>query len=174
MPAPCPLGQETRQGLACEGESFMRVNDAILGLIAIILGIVVFVHVQSFPSQGDGHPGPSLFPSLLSGLFAVAGCVLIAQGLRIKNQPWFQRLPELDARGIGNIVMTLLAIVFYILASETLGFLLTSFIIMFSLMVMLKAKALHALPVATAMTLFIYLVFNKGLLVPLPRGLVFF
>ena len=153
----------------------MRVNDAVLGLLAILLGIVVFVHVQSFPTQGDGHPGPSLFPSVLSVLFMIAGAVLIAQGLRCRaDQPWCQKLPELDARGIGNILLTLLAIVFYILVSERLGFLLTSFCVMFGLMVMLKARPLLALPVAAAMTLFIYLVFNKGLLVPLPRGLISF
>ena len=150
----------------------MRVNDAIIGLIAIVLSIAVFIHVQSFPLN-EGYPGPSLFPMVLSVLLCIAGIVLVVKGLKSK-QPWFQRLPQLDLRGCCNILMTIVAILFYINASETLGFLITSFIVMFGMMILLRAKPWIALPVAVGMTLFIYLVFSKGLLVPLPRGLLAF
>lgn len=151
----------------------MRVNDAVIGLCMILLGIVVFIHVQSFPTQGDGHAGPSLFPSVLGILFVVAGFVLVRQGIRSKA-PLFTRLPELDAHGIGNIALTLGAIVFYILVSEKLGFLLTSFTVMIVMMLMLKARFATALPVAIGTTLCIYAIFNKMLLVPLPRGILSF
>ncbi len=153
----------------------MRVNDAIIGLIVILVGIIVFVHVQSFPLQEGGKPGPALFPMVLAGLFVIAGISLIIQERRRgEHAPWFERLPGLNARGIGNILITLLAIVFYILVSESIGFLLTSFIIMVCLMVLLKAEIKYAIPVAAVMTVFIYLVFHKGLLVPLPRGYIYF
>ena len=153
----------------------MRLNDAIIGLIAIVVGIGVLVHVQTFPLQEGGRPGPSLFPSVLAGLFMIAGVYLFITGRReCKDEPWCTKLPGLNARGIGNIIITLLAIVFYILVSETLGFLLTSFIIMVGLMIMLKAKIKYAIPVAVVMTVFAYLVFHKGLLVPLPRGYLYF
>lgn len=151
----------------------MRVNDAVIGMLVIILGISVYIHVQSFPFQGDGHPGPSLFPSVLAILFCVVGVILIYQGVKSK-QVMFAIIPGLTAKGIGNIVVTLIAILFYVFTSEKLGFLLTSFIIMLSLMFILKAKPIHALPVAVGMTLFIYCVFNKILLVPLPQGIIYF
>ena len=152
----------------------MRVNDAVIGLIAILVGIVVFWHVQSFPGQPGGHPGPSLFPSILSALMIIVGCVLIAQGRRQTDQPWFQLLPELNARGIGNIVVTLLAIIFYIAVSDKLGFLLTSFCIMVGMMLLLKTRVIIAMPVAAGTTLGIYAIFHKMLMVPLPRGIFAF
>jgi putative tricarboxylic transport membrane protein len=150
----------------------MRVNDAVIGLIAILVGIGVFWHVQTFPSQG-GHPGPALFPGILAVLMIGAGIALIVKGLRAK-QPWFQVPPELDSRGVGNIVAALAGVAFYIIASETLGFLVTASCIMFCLMLLLKARAVQALPVALCMAVFLYALFNKGLLVPLPRGLIAF
>ncbi len=112
----------------------MRVNDAIIGLIAIVIGLAVLIHVQSFPAQAGGRPGPALFPSGLSVLFIISGIVLILQErCKSEHQPWFERLPELNVKGIGNILVTLLAVVFYIFVSETIGFLLTSFIVMIAL-----------------------------------------
>ena len=153
----------------------MRMNDAIIGVIAILVGIGVLVHVQTFPGQENGQPGPALFPSALAGLFIISGIVLIFQESRKKeHSPLFERLPELNARGISNILVTLAGIAIYILISETVGFLLTSFGIMVSLMLMLKAKIRHAIPVAAFTTVMIYIIFNKGLMVPLPRGYLYF
>ena len=149
----------------------MRVNDAVIGIFVILIGIVVFFHVQSFPAQEGGHPGPALFPSVLAVLMIVAGCVIIPGGLK-SRAPIAQRLEGLDAKGITNIVMVLAAIVFYILVSETIGFLLTSVIVMTGLMFVLKANIKMAVPVAIITTLCIYGIFNKLLMVPLPRGLI--
>lgn len=151
----------------------MRCNDLVLGLLAILIGTIVYIHSQSFPPMTDGHPGPGLFPSVLSGLFILAGIVLCVQGAK-SRAPLFSRLPDLDGRGFANICVALLAIVFFIYASAPLGFLITSFACMLVLMLTLKARAVVALPVAAGMTLFIYLVFHKVLLVPLPRGLLYF
>ncbi len=151
----------------------MRLNDAALGVLAILIGIVIFIHVQSFPAQEGGRPGPALFPAVLAILLIVSGIVLIPGGLKSKA-PLAQRLPELDARGIGNVLLMLAGIVFYILISEWLGFLLTSFIVTLSLMIMLKANIKSAIPVAILTTVCIYGIFNKFLMVPLPRGLLSF
>jgi putative tricarboxylic transport membrane protein len=81
-----------------------------------------------------------------------------------------ERLPDFTARGVANIAATALGVLFYVYASDSLGFLLTSFCVMLVLMLLLKGKfALSAL-VAAGATLCIYIVFNKMLLVPLPTG----
>ena len=151
----------------------MRFNDAVIGIFAILLGVLILFHVQSFPVQEGGRPGPALFPTALSVLMIICGLVLVPGGLKSKA-PLVQRLPELDARGITNILLLLAGIVFYILVSETIGFLLTSFIVMVALMFMLKARLKMAIPVAVITTVCIYGIFNKFLMVPLPRGLLSF
>ena len=150
----------------------MRFNDAFIGIGMIIFGLAVVVHVQSYPSMGN-MPGPSLFPTVIGVLLMIAGAVQIPGGIK-SRAPLVAILPELTARGILNIIAIILGVVFYIYVSETLGFLLTSFCVMFVLMLILNAKPLPSALVAVITVLCAYLIFNKMLLVPLPRGLFYF
>jgi putative tricarboxylic transport membrane protein len=153
----------------------MRVNDILIGLIAIAVSIAIIINVQGYPPQAGGRPGPALFPLVLAILLIITGLSLIYQSWGTRHtQPWVQRLPELNARGIGNILLTLGAAFFYVLSSEFLGFLLAAFISMLTFMFVLKAEIKTAVPVAAGAAVAIYLIFNKGLLVPLPRGLLSF
>ena len=151
----------------------MRFNDAVIGILAIIVGIVIIFHVQSYPPQPGGRPGPALFPMVLSGLLIIAGSVLVVSGRR-QGGPLYQVLPDITLAGVINIMLTLSAVIFYVLVARTLGFLLTSFIIMVGLMLVLKARLIMSVLVAIGTTLCIYLIFNKFLMVPLPRGILSF
>ncbi|MDR3229803.1 MAG: tripartite tricarboxylate transporter TctB family protein [Synergistaceae bacterium] len=151
----------------------MRFNDAVIGVAVILFGLIVIVHVQSYPDMGDGMPGPSLFPTVLAGLLVIAGAVQIPRGIRSKA-PLAERLPEFTARGVGNMLVAVLGVVFYIYASDTLGFLLTSFCVMFTLMLVLRAGFFVSALVAAGAAVCIYLMFNKMLMVPLPIGLFAF
>lgn len=151
----------------------MRVNDRLIGILSIVLGLAIIIRVQFYPSQAGGQPGPALFPEVIGGLFVVVGMVLFWQARR-SAEPLIARLPELTAKGAGSILFTAGAIIFYILASQSLGFLLTSFIIMVAIMSLLKATLTLSVPVAAGTTICIYMIFNKMLLVPLPRGLIYF
>jgi putative tricarboxylic transport membrane protein len=147
----------------------MRFNDAAIGVAAIIFGLIVVVHVQSYPDMGDGMPGPSLFPTVLGILIMVAGAVQIPRGIK-SRAPLAARLPAFTSRGTVNIAMAALGVLFYIYASDSLGFLLTSFCVMFVLMLVLKGKFVLSALVAAGATLCVYVIFGKMLLVPLPAG----
>jgi putative tricarboxylic transport membrane protein len=151
----------------------MRFNDALIGVAVILLGIIVIIHVRSYPDMGDGMPGPSLFPTLLGALLIIAGAVQIPAGIK-SRAPLATRLPEFNIKGIGNISLTILSVVFYICASETLGFILTSFCVMLVMMLALKAKPRTSVLVAGGATICIYVIFSRMLLVPLPAGLFSF
>ncbi|MDR1049101.1 MAG: tripartite tricarboxylate transporter TctB family protein [Synergistaceae bacterium] len=151
----------------------MRFNDAVIGVAAIVFGLVVVVHVQSYPDMGDGMPGPSLFPTVLGVLLMIAGAVQIPRGIK-SRAPFVKRLPDFTARGVVNIAVTVLGVLFYIYASDFLGFLLTSFLAMFVPMLTLKGKFVLSALAASGATLCIYLIFCKMLLVPLPTGLFYF
>jgi putative tricarboxylic transport membrane protein len=150
----------------------MRFNDALIGIGAIIFGLVVVIHAQSFPRMGN-MPGPSLFPTVLGVLLMIAGAVQIPSGIK-SRAPLVTVLPEFTAGGVFKTAAFVLGVFFYIYAAETLGFLLTSFCIMFVLMLLLRAKPLPAALVSAGTTLAAYLIFNKMLLVPLPMGLLYF
>ena len=69
----------------------MRINDAILGLIIIILSSLVIFESMSFPALPGVPYGPGLFPTIIACFMIVGGIILIFKG--IKNLPitgWYE------------------------------------------------------------------------------------
>jgi len=62
-------------------EMLMRFNDALIGVGIIIFGLVVIIHVQSFPLMG-GRPTPAMFPMVIGALLMLVGTVLIYSGVK--------------------------------------------------------------------------------------------
>ena len=149
----------------------MRVSNTVIGLLLIIFACTVLVHVQSFPKLDNGYPGPALFPEVLSMLFIFCGIGLIIQGIRNRERLLKYDLGAVTLEGWLNIAFVLGTIVCYIFLVEYVGFLIFSFVILMILMKWLKVKLLSSLVMSTTVTLAIYLLFAKILLVPLPWGL---
>ena len=149
----------------------MRVSNTAIGLFLIIFAAAVLWHVQSFPSLDNGYPGPALFPSVLAVLFILCGVGLIIQGVRQHEKLLKFDIGTLTVSGLFNIFFVLGAIVCYILVAETIGFLIFSFVILMVLMKWLKVKTPSSILMSVGVTLVIYLLFAKVLLVPLPWGL---
>ena len=149
----------------------MRVSDTAIGLSLIVFACAVLLHVQSFPELDNGYPGPALFPSVLAVLFILCGISLIFQGLRKREKVLRFDTGSVSLAGWINIAFVLGAIVCYIFFSDFFGFLIFSFVILMILMKWLKVKTLLSLAMSVGVTLAIYLLFAKVLLVPLPWGL---
>ena len=149
----------------------MRVSNTAIGMVLIIFASTVLVHVQSFPKLDNGYPGPALFPSVLAVLFIFCGIGLIIQGIRQREKVLKFDLGTIAPAGWINIAFVLGTVVCYILLAEYLGFLIFSLVILIILMKWLKVKILPNLAMSITVTLAIYLLFAKVLLVPLPRGL---
>ncbi len=149
----------------------MRVSNTAIGLGLIVFAIAVLFYTRTFPTLEKGYPGPSLFPNVLAVLFIIAGVTLVAQGVRGR-----ERLSKFDTStitrsGLINILLVLGAVVFYIFLSDFLGFQITSFILLFGIMKWLHVSTRWGLVMACGVTLAIYFLFAKILLVPLPWGL---
>ena len=103
----------------------MKLNDAVFGLLLLALGVAVLLAVQSFPNIPGQKVGPALFPGLIAAGLCVGGFLLIVQGLRARaSVPWvtlasWTRSP----RHLLGFALLILSVVFYMLASERLGFL---------------------------------------------------
>ena len=149
----------------------MKVSDTAIGLFLIVFACAVLIHVQGFPQLENGYPGPALFPEVLSVLFIFCGIGLIIQGVRKREKILKVDLSSISSVGWLNIVFVLGAVLCYIFFAEFLGFLIFSFVILMILMKWLKVKTLPSLIMSVIVTLGIYLLFSKILLVPLPWGL---
>jgi putative tricarboxylic transport membrane protein len=150
----------------------MRLHDSLLG--AILLGFVGWLWwlTTFFPSFPGQDYGPNLFPRVLALGMGICGVLLVLRGLR-------QRAPlvalEAWTREPARLASFLLipgAVLFYIFASDALGFIPTAFAILLALFLWFRARPLLALPVAAGMTLLVHWFFSGLMRVPLPRGLL--
>ena len=102
------------------------------------------------------------------------GIILIFQGVAQRAQvpmmdigDWAQ-----DRRNVANVAILLGAIVFYIVVSDSLGFIPSSLLIMTTLLRRFGSSWWVSLLIATITTLTIHTLFAKLLLVPLPWGIL--
>ena len=152
----------------------MKINDAIFGALFVLLGVVIVVHVQSFPKIPGQQIGPAIFPGLVSAGLAVCGVLLILSGLRQRAQePWFETAEWMrSSRHIGAFAAIVAGVVAYILFANAVGFLLLAPVLLFVWFKVLGVRTGMALAVALVATLIIWYAFYKLLRVPLPWGVL--
>src|SRR5687767_300845 len=139
----------------------MRLNDALFGAGFVLVGAVVLAATLRFPRLDGGAPGPGLFPQVVAVLMIVAGGVLAwsarpgAAG-RAGAAPRSPAKPGLGARGGVNTLMVFAAVIGFMVVSPPVGFLVTSFAILFALMWQLGTRPVRAALAAAGLTLFVY------------------
>ena len=152
----------------------MKLNDAVFGLLLMLLGGAVLVAIQGYPKIPGQPVGPALFPGLIAAGLCITGVLLVAKGIRGRaDQPWLAwddwvRSP----RHVGALAVLLGGIVFYILAADRLGFLLVAPVILLALFLVLRVRPLPAVTIAIVATLVVHFAFYKLLRVPLPWGVL--
>ena len=152
----------------------MKINDAISGIVLMLLGGAVLAAIQGYPKIPGQPVGPALFPGLIAAGLCICGALLVAKGWqRRAGHAWvawddWVRSP----RHIVGFAVLVGGIVFYILASDTLGFLFTAPVILLSLFLVLRVKPVTAVTVAIVATLVVHFAFYKLLRVPLPWGVL--
>lgn len=152
----------------------MKLNDAIFGLVLLALGAAVLFAVQGFPKIPGQPVGPALFPGIIATGLCVAGALLVLRGLRERPpRPWLMwddwvRSP----RHVLALAVLLGSVVFYIAASDWLGFLPTAALILMALFSVLRVPPGRAVLLAVVATVVIHFAFYKLLRVPLPWGVL--
>ena len=152
----------------------MKLNDAIFGVLLLVLGGLVLFAVQGFPKIPGQPVGPALFPGLIATGLCVTGAALVVKGWRARAaEPWLTwedwvRSP----RHLVALLVLLGSVVFYIAAANALGFLPIAFIILLANLLVLRVAPGRAVLVAVIATLVIHFAFYKLLRVPLPWGVL--
>ena len=152
----------------------MKLNDAVSGAGLLALAIAILVDIRTYPVIPGQSIGPGVFPGLLAILLAICAVLLILKGLNAaKDEPWlaigdWMRSPY----HLRNFAITTGSLVFYIFASDVLGFLVCGVAILAVMFWALSVRRALILPLAVLITLVIHTVFYKGLRVPLPWGVL--
>ena len=152
----------------------MKLNDAIFGVVLLALGAVVLFAIQGYPKIPGQPVGPALFPGLIATGLCITGALLVLRGLRHRAaHPWLAwddwvRSP----RHVAALAVLLGSVIFYIAASNWLGFLPSAALILLVLFLVLRVPPHRAVLLAVIATLVIHFAFYKLLRVPLPWGLL--
>ncbi|MFK7878192.1 tripartite tricarboxylate transporter TctB family protein [Roseobacter sp.] len=154
----------------------MKINDVFLGLIMLVIGVAIALHAQTFPVMAGMQYGPEFFPTIIGGGIALCGLGMVANWAVFRHgpkQPWVvmpewmgSRINVLRALGI------LGAVVFYIVVSPFLGFILTIFLTTLGLLLLLANPLWLSLSIALILPAILHFGFSVGLRVPLPRGVI--
>jgi len=172
----------------------MKNNDVPIGAGLLLLGLAILWHVSSFPPAPGQPYNAALFPGIAAVGLVLAAIALIVTGMRKKtadrdaSMAESIKAPDLETLAAGQdvevletaavpsrmlaIVLTAGAIIFYLVAANFLGFIITGAIILAALMWAYGVSFKLLVPVSIIGALVIHLSFYKLLSVPLPWGLL--
>lgn len=151
----------------------MRANDAISGLVLIVLAAAMIALTASFPAFIGQKYGPSLFPRILAAGLIVCGLCLVWNGVaaRRAGAAWVDVAPWVyEPWRLGSFLLTLAVLLLYILAAETVGFIPLALVFLMLLFFWLGVRPVPAIVTACVATFAIHYFFASLLRVPLPRG----
>lgn len=156
----------------------MTLDDRLLGA-AVALGGGAYTYVAfGLPDVFGQAYGPGFFPSIIGVATTLAGLALAARGTaraaRARlDAPTTGDEPaphHIDVQGAVRFTGILASVVFYVLVADTLGFALTSLVIIAALGLLLGGRLVTTVLVAIGATVLFLLVFGRLLRVPLPVG----
>jgi putative tricarboxylic transport membrane protein len=152
----------------------VKLNDALWGALLLLLAGALLWHVQGFPSIPGQQVGPSALPRALAIGLGLCGAMLVVRGWRDRaTSPWAERPAWIAARPQLTALAVLVGVnLFYLLAVQRLGFVVTGVVYLAALMWALRVRPLRAIVVAVVATLAIHYCFYKLLKVPLPWGML--
>ena len=152
----------------------MKINDVLSGVLVGAFGAAIYVHARTFPPMPGQNVGPNMFPQLIAAGFMICAIILVFRGVKtIGTEPWITVPDWLAQRRITLGFMSIpLVLVFYVTASESLGFIPTAVILLMALFLVFKVRLQTALVIAIVGSLVIHTLFYKLLGVPLPWGLL--
>jgi len=154
-----------------------KAIDFFFGLFLLALGLLMYF--KFIPEQipivaAENDMSPAFFPKMGTVLLLFLSLLLIAKsykGLFMYKNMWQGSLISKPVRKVTLIIFLLFG---YVLTMQQVGFLIATPIFLATFFVYLGVRNLKTLLVLTLVTpMFIYIVFEKLLMVFLPQGLLF-
>lgn len=155
----------------------MKVSDVILGPLVVAIGLIALYasSLQPRPFFGSAYGG-GLFPTIVAIGLVAGGLMLTLSGWR-EHAAAATRLVEMGSwirspRHVANVLVVLGALLFYILTSNWLGFIISGFITVLAPLLQFTRAPLASAIVSVVTIVVVKIGFQDILLVPLPWGLL--
>lgn len=149
----------------------MQLPDRVSGTLLAALGGAAAISGSRLPGVPGQDVGPAVFPMVVGiGLVLCGGMIALGIGHAFEA-PEEEEAPRPWWYGLRALVPPAL-LIFYVVAAEPLGFLLTAAAIILVACLVLGGSWRLAVPLAAIMPFGVHAVFYKLLRVPLPDGLL--
>ena len=147
----------------------MQINDRLIGAIAICGGVAIIAGTLGFRELPGQQFGSAFFPRIVGSALILTGLAMLvtrAEG------PWM-RVPDM-LRGVAKwqVAAALAAVIGWVLISPYLGFIATTALMIWVLILLAGGRPLPAALTASVMACLLYMVFGVLLRVPLPFGAI--
>ena len=155
----------------------MKKANYCVAIVFILLSGFVFFQVSGFQQTliADDYVGAAFFPELLAWGTIVLAVLLGWLNFRNKFQEDSRSLSDLFPKEILTALEGLTVLCAYVLLLEPLGFILATIALNIALLLLFRVRSLITLAVfPVSISVIVYLVFCKALVVPLPEGLFYF
>lgn len=149
----------------------MTLPDRIGGLVLVALGVAVVISALGLPSIPGQPIGPAVFPMVLGVALGLSGLVIFARPQQ-QITPESGQLETFSIRSVLHLLSPVAVLVLGYFIMESLGFLLTGFLIVFVTSLLLRGSITGSLLLSVVMTVLIYTIFASLLRVPLPPGIL--
>ncbi|MCF7947379.1 MAG: tripartite tricarboxylate transporter TctB family protein [Spirochaetia bacterium] len=163
------------------GDTVRKIHfnqEHAIGIICLIIAGFTRRLTSEFPEGmgSKGAPGPDFFPNVLTLLLIVFGVMEIVIGFKKQEQfdaiTLGKMLNGIKSWGGLNILLVIALMLFYINFFEILGFIITSFIVLFILMWRLKVPWWKNIIATATLIIVIQLLFGYLFTISLPYGVL--
>ncbi|MFP7494691.1 tripartite tricarboxylate transporter TctB family protein [Terribacillus saccharophilus] len=139
-----------------------------VGIVLLMFSVFIFYTSRQYSYYSEYGPGAGFFPAWLSGLLGLFSILFIIDSLRKGNHVSFADvLPP--RKTLWKLLKVVLSILVFIFLSPFIGYVITSILVMFILLVP-DFKWSTSLVTAVSVTLVLFFVFQTFLDVPLPNN----
>lgn len=151
----------------------MKKPNIISAAVGIAISLYVIFTSITFPEDHVMKIGPGFFPLLLAILFLIFSIILILKEiLSKKSKEEFDKFSFKDP-GIIRSLITLGALIVYIILLPYLGFIIDTIILLVFLMLLMKYKKYLIIGVTSVGVSFaVFFIFEKLLNITLPMGFI--
>jgi putative tricarboxylic transport membrane protein len=146
--------------------------DIISGMIGILIGGYVLITCRSYPEDFVMKIGPAFFPEILAGGLILFSVLLMVQALLGKSIGDVEKI-SIRQKGAQRVLIALAVMIVYCAILKPVGFIIATIpFIMIFMFLLGNRKTVQYVWVPAAITLGVYLVFEKLLVLSLPAGLL--
>ena len=150
----------------------MNRNNKYIGLFFFLLGFVLYIEVpKQVPVQTVGTVGPGVFPKTMAIVMMAASLVLIIGSLLKEKKETSTIKNEKNTGSLKKEIPVAIAfgiLILYAVLLPKIGFIVSTLLCGFSLMILLKNKKWWLYVVFFALVMAIYIIFKQLLNIQLP------